>query len=66
MPWLEWNLDQRGDYAALRHLFGNSPRARGRRLAGGQHPIAGSLARCAALIALFAPLAVRRYARGER
>ncbi|XUL87122.1 ABC transporter permease [Streptomyces galilaeus] len=50
---------------ALRHLFGNSPVPEGAAWPVA-HPIAGSLAWCAALIALFAPLAVRRYARGER
>ncbi|MFE9599867.1 ABC transporter permease [Streptomyces hokutonensis] len=50
---------------ALRHLFGNSPVPEGAAWPVA-HPIAGSLAWCAALIAVFAPLAVRRYARGER
>ncbi|MFI6623984.1 ABC transporter permease [Streptomyces sp. NPDC050528] len=50
---------------ALRHLFGNSPVPAGAAWPVA-HPIAGSLAWCAALIAVFAPLAVRRYAHGER
>ncbi|WP_427923429.1 ABC transporter permease [Streptomyces sp. cg40] len=50
---------------ALRHLFGNSPVPEGAAWPVA-HPIAGSLAWCTALIAVFAPLAVRRYARGER
>ncbi|MBK6011077.1 ABC transporter permease [Streptomyces sp. MBT53] len=50
---------------ALRHLFGNSPVPEGAAWPVA-HPIAGSLAWCAALIAVFAPLAVRRYAHGER
>ncbi|NUT29924.1 MAG: ABC transporter permease [Streptomyces sp.] len=50
---------------ALRDLFGNA------RVPDGAawpvaHPVAGSLAWCAVLLAVFAPLAVRRYARGER
>ncbi|WP_019066229.1 ABC transporter permease [Streptomyces hokutonensis] len=49
---------------ALRHLFGNSPVPEGAAWPVA-HPLAGSLAWCAALIAVFAPLAVRRYARGE-
>ncbi|MDV9172813.1 ABC transporter permease [Streptomyces sp. W16] len=49
---------------ALRYLFGNSPVPEGAAWPVA-HPIAGSLAWCAALIALFAPLAVRRYTRGE-
>ncbi|MEU9184503.1 ABC transporter permease [Streptomyces sp. NPDC048484] len=51
--------------AALRELFGNAPVA-----ADGAwpvtHPVAGSLAWCAVLIAVFMPLAVRRYANGGR
>lgn len=50
---------------ALRHLFGNSPVPEGAAWPVA-HPLAGSLAWCAALITVFAPLAVRRYARGER
>jgi ABC-2 type transport system permease protein len=50
---------------ALRDLFGNAPVP-----SGGAwpvaHPIAGSLLWCAVLIAVFLPLAVHRYARGER
>ncbi|MGW3093995.1 ABC transporter permease [Streptomyces sp. NPDC001102] len=50
---------------ALRDLFGNAPVP-----ADGAwpvtHPIAGSLAWCLVLIAVFMPLAVRRYAYGER
>ncbi|WP_405838489.1 ABC transporter permease [Streptomyces sp. NBC_01518] len=50
---------------ALRYLFDNSPVPEGAAWPVA-HPIAGSLAWCAALIAVFAPLAVRRYAHGER
>jgi len=50
---------------ALRHLFGNSPVPEGAAWPVA-HPIAGSLAWCAVLIAVFAPLAVRRYAHSER
>ncbi|WP_328497320.1 ABC transporter permease [Streptomyces sp. NBC_00414] len=50
---------------ALRDLFGNAPVP-----ADGAwpvtHPVAGSLAWCAVLIAVFMPLAVRRYANGGR
>jgi len=50
---------------AMRDLFGNAPVP-----ADGAwpvtHPIAGSLAWCALLIAVFLPLAVRRYADGGR
>jgi len=50
---------------ALRDLFGNAPVP-----SDGAwpvtHPIAGSLLWCAVLIAVFLPLAVRGYARGER
>ncbi|MFE7031707.1 ABC transporter permease [Streptomyces sp. NPDC057621] len=50
---------------ALRHLFGNAPVP-----ADGAwpvtHPVAGSLAWCAALIAVFMPLAIHRYATGNR
>ncbi|TQJ87037.1 ABC transporter permease [Streptomyces sp. SLBN-31] len=50
---------------ALRDLFGNAPVP-----TGGAwpvtHPIAGSLAWCLVLIAVFMPLAVRRYAYGGR
>jgi hypothetical protein len=42
---------------ALRYLFGNSPVPEGAAWPVA-HPIAGSLAWCAALIAVFAPLAV--------
>lgn len=49
---------------ALRDLFGNAPVPEGAAWPVA-HPVAGSLAWCAVLIALFAPLAVRRYARGE-
>ncbi|OQD54407.1 multidrug ABC transporter permease [Streptomyces phaeoluteigriseus] len=47
---------------ALRHLFGNAPVPEGAAWPVA-HPVAGSLAWCALLIAVFAPLAVRRYAR---
>ncbi|MET9910606.1 ABC transporter permease [Streptomyces sp. NPDC006476] len=50
---------------ALRDLFGNAPVPSGAAWPVA-HPIAGSLLWCAALIAVFLPLAVRRYARGER
>ncbi|QQM44381.1 ABC transporter permease [Streptomyces liliifuscus] len=50
---------------ALRDLFGNAPVP-----TDGAwpvtHPVAGSLAWCAVLIAVFMPLAVRRYANGGR
>ncbi|MER5943150.1 ABC transporter permease [Streptomyces sp. NPDC001928] len=49
---------------ALRDLFGNAPVPDGAAWPVA-HPVAGSLAWCAVLIAVFAPLAVRRYARGE-
>ncbi|POX45557.1 ABC transporter permease [Streptomyces sp. Ru71] len=49
---------------ALRDLFGNAPVPEGAAWPVA-HPVAGSLAWCAVLIALCAPLAVRRYARGE-
>lgn len=47
---------------ALRDLFGNArvPENSAWPVA---HPVAGSLACCARLIVVFAPLAVRRYAR---
>ncbi|MGW0761505.1 ABC transporter permease [Streptomyces sp. NPDC002814] len=50
---------------ALRDLFGNAPVPEGSAWPVA-HPVAGSLAWCAVLIAVFGPLAVRRYARGER
>ncbi|WP_128436871.1 ABC transporter permease [Streptomyces cyaneus] len=50
---------------ALRDLFGNAPVPDGAAWPVA-HPVAGSLAWCAVLIAVFAPLAVRRYAHGER
>ncbi|MFF8969206.1 ABC transporter permease [Streptomyces sp. NPDC014995] len=46
---------------ALRDLFGNAPVPDGAAWPVA-HPVAGSLAWCAVLIAVFAPLAVRRYA----
>ncbi|MEY9990169.1 ABC-2 type transport system permease protein [Streptomyces sp. V4I8] len=49
---------------ALRDLFGNAPVPDGAAWPVA-HPVAGSLAWCAVLLAVFAPLAVRRYARGE-
>ncbi|MFF8595473.1 ABC transporter permease [Streptomyces sp. NPDC015220] len=51
--------------SALRDLFGNAPAADGAAWPVA-HPVAGTLAWCAVLIALCAPLAVRRYTRGER
>ncbi|MGQ4388265.1 ABC transporter permease [Streptomyces sp. SAS_270] len=50
---------------ALRDLFGNAPVPDGAAWPVA-HPVAGSLAWSAALIAVFLPLAVRRYERGER
>lgn len=50
---------------ALRDLFGNAPVPQGAAWPVA-HPVAGSLAWCAALIAVFLPLAVRRYATGGR
>ncbi|MFF9284217.1 ABC transporter permease [Streptomyces griseosporeus] len=47
---------------ALRDLFGNAPVPHGAAWPVA-HPVAGSLVWCAALIAVCAPLAVRRYAR---
>jgi ABC-2 type transport system permease protein len=49
---------------ALRYLFGNSPVPAGAAWPVA-HPIAGSLVWCGVLIAVFAPLAVRRYAHGD-
>ena len=49
---------------ALRDLFGNAPVPEGAAWPVA-HPIAGSLMWCAVLLAVFAPLAVRRYAHGE-
>ncbi|MGV9643037.1 ABC transporter permease [Streptomyces sp. NPDC003333] len=49
---------------ALRELFGNAPVPDGAAWPVA-HPVAGSLAWCAVLLAVFVPLAVRRYARGE-
>jgi ABC-2 type transport system permease protein len=49
---------------ALRDLFGNAPVPEGAAWPVA-HPIAGSLLWCAVLLAVFAPLAVRRYAHGE-
>ncbi|MER6525021.1 ABC transporter permease [Streptomyces sp. NPDC001508] len=51
--------------AALRDLFGNAPVAEGAAWPVA-HPVAGSLAWSAVLIAVSLPLAVRRYAHGER
>ncbi|MFJ8535110.1 ABC transporter permease [Streptomyces sp. NPDC093591] len=50
---------------ALRDLFGNAAVPDGAAWPVA-HPVAGSLAWCAVLIAVFTPLAVRRYAHGER
>ncbi|MFF1281232.1 ABC transporter permease [Streptomyces sp. NPDC058299] len=49
---------------ALRELFGNAPVPDGAAWPVA-HPVAGALAWSLALTALFLPLAVRRYARGE-
>ncbi|MBG0856485.1 ABC transporter permease [Streptomyces spinoverrucosus] len=49
---------------ALRDLFGNAPVPDGAAWPVA-HPIAGSLAWCAVLLAVCVPLAVRRYAHGE-
>ncbi|MER6982262.1 ABC transporter permease [Streptomyces carpinensis] len=49
---------------ALRDLFGNAPVPEGAAWPVA-HPVAGTLAWCTALIAVCAPLAVRRYAHGE-
>lgn len=50
---------------AVRDLFGNAPVPDGAAWPVA-HPVAGSLAWCAVLIAVFLPLAVRRYANVER
>ncbi|WP_371672522.1 ABC transporter permease [Streptomyces sp. NBC_00289] len=50
---------------ALRDLFGNAPVPESAAWPVA-HPVAGSLAWCAVLLAVFVPLAVRRYALGER
>ncbi|MEU2223989.1 ABC transporter permease [Streptomyces sp. NPDC018347] len=50
---------------ALRELFGNAPVPEGAAWPVA-HPIAGSLAWCAALTAVFLPLAVRAHARAAR
>ncbi|MCV2459708.1 ABC transporter permease [Streptomyces sp. ICN988] len=50
---------------ALRDLFGNAPVPEGAAWPV-SHPVAGSLAWCAVLLAVFVPLAVRRYAHGGR
>ncbi|MFD7462004.1 MULTISPECIES: ABC transporter permease [unclassified Streptomyces] len=50
---------------AVRDLFGNAPVPDGAAWPVA-HPVAGSLAWCALLIAVFAPAAVRRYAHGDR
>ncbi|MFC4467146.1 ABC transporter permease [Streptomyces xiangluensis] len=50
---------------AVRDLFGNAPVPEGAAWPVA-HPVAGSLAWCAVLIAVFLPLAVRRYATGGR
>ncbi|MFG3256631.1 ABC transporter permease [Streptomyces sp. NPDC048172] len=51
--------------SALRDLFGNAP-APADAAWPVAHPVAGSLAWSALLLAVFVPLAVRRYARGGR
>ncbi len=50
---------------ALRDLFGNAPVPQGSAWPMA-HPVAGSLAWCAVLLAVFVPLAVRQYAHGKR
>ncbi|MFC9114139.1 MULTISPECIES: ABC transporter permease [Streptomyces] len=50
---------------ALRDLFGNAPVPQGSAWPM-THPVAGSLAWCAVLLAVFVPLAVRQYAHGKR
>ncbi|AIR97522.1 ABC transporter, permease component [Streptomyces glaucescens] len=50
---------------AVRDLFGNAPVPEGAAWPVA-HPVAGSLAWCAVLLAVFVPAAVRRYARGIR
>ncbi|TPQ18913.1 ABC transporter permease [Streptomyces sporangiiformans] len=50
---------------AVRDLFGNAPVPDGAAWPVA-HPVAGSLAWCGAIIAVFLPLAVRRYTRSER
>ncbi|MER6837823.1 ABC transporter permease [Streptomyces cellulosae] len=50
---------------ALRDLFGNGPVPEGAAWPMA-HPVAGSLAWCAVLLAVFVPLAVRQYAKGAR
>ncbi|MFG2027911.1 ABC transporter permease [Streptomyces sp. NPDC048825] len=50
---------------AVRDLFGNAPVPEGAAWPVA-HPVAGSLAWCAVLIAVFLPLAVRRYTTGGR
>jgi ABC-2 type transport system permease protein len=50
---------------ALRDLFGNAPVPEGAAWPVA-HPVAGSLAWCTVLVAVFLPLAVRRYAHGGR
>ncbi|MFD7402964.1 ABC transporter permease [Streptomyces sp. NPDC059866] len=50
---------------ALRALFGNAPVPADAAWPVA-HPVVGSLAWCAVLLTVFAPLAVRRYAHGER
>ncbi|MEU1035683.1 ABC transporter permease [Streptomyces mirabilis] len=50
---------------ALRDLFGNAP-VPDEGAWPVTHPVAGALAWCAVMLAVFVPLAVRRYATGER
>ncbi|NGO14632.1 ABC transporter permease [Streptomyces sp. HC44] len=50
---------------AVRDLFGNAPVPEGAAWPVA-HPVAGSLAWCAVILAVFLPLAVRRYATGGR
>nr|WP_168507668.1 ABC transporter permease [Streptomyces sp. S1D4-11]QIY94943.1 ABC transporter permease [Streptomyces sp. S1D4-11] len=50
---------------ALRDLFGNAP-VPGEGAWPVTHPVTGALTWCAVILAVFVPLAVRRYATGER
>lgn len=59
----EWNPVSAAA-TALRDLFGNAPVPESGAWPAA-HPVAGSLLWSAALIAVFAPLAVRRFTRGE-
>ena len=63
-PIAEWNPIS-AVTTALRDLFGNAPVPDGAAWPVA-HPVAGSLAWCAVLLAVFVPLAVRTYAAGPR